>query len=164
MLPAVVAMVAIVAGLVLAYVWPLPEERVREEIFKMEFALFKLDGATTREAFEEINAQLARAGARSRCYFTADPDLRDEEIRNDPLYKSLNEGPPRISLDFENVPAYDCVIYCTQLSGYGWPVATAQGMWIPLITEAPHKKRTHWRYEYKSWIAARLSALKSCFP
>jgi hypothetical protein len=139
----VTAMVAgLTVGFTMAFMVPLPEERIFNELSKVQVGPVKWDNVSAKTAVAELNAQVERANRNHYRVFLAQ--------RQEPYHDIT------LSLEFrEPISATECAKYIAELSGSG-VFATADGLVIDDYSHGHRYAGASWRRAFRSWVTTGL--------
>ncbi|HSI64454.1 MAG TPA: hypothetical protein VLE43_15100 [Candidatus Saccharimonadia bacterium] len=135
----VTAMVAgLTVGFTMAFLVPLPEERIFNELSKVQVGPVKWDNVSAKTAVAELNAQVEKVNRNHYRVYLAE--------RQEPYHDIT------LSLEFrEPISAAECAQYIAELSGSG-VFATSDGLVIDGFSEGYRYGESSWRRSLRSWV------------
>jgi hypothetical protein len=139
----VTAMVAgLTVGFTMAFLVPLPEERIFNELSKVQVGPVKWENVSAKTAVAELNAQLEKANRSPYRVVLAE--------REEPYHDIT------LSVEFrDSIPATECARYIAELSGSG-VFATADGLVIDDYSHGHRYVGASWRRAIRSWVTTGL--------
>jgi hypothetical protein len=142
LIPVTAAVAGLTVGFTMAFLVPLPEERIFNELSKVQVGPVKWDNVSARTAVAELNAQVAKANRSQYRVFLAE--------RQEPYHDIT------LSLEFQDpIPATECARYIAELSGSGI-FATSDGLVIDGFSEGHRYGESSWRRSLRFWVTTDL--------
>ncbi len=135
----VTATVAVLGvGLATAFFLPLPEERIFNELSKVQVGPVKWENVSAKTAVAELNARVEKANRSRYRVILAE--------RQEPYHDI------KLSLDIEApIPATECARYIADLSGSG-VFATSEGLVIDGYHQGQRYDEPSWRRNLRFWV------------
>jgi hypothetical protein len=141
-IPVTAAVAGLTVGFTMAFLVPLPEERIFNELSKVQVGPVKWDNVSAKTAVAELNAHVEQANRNHYRVFLAE--------RQEPYHDIT------LSLEFrEPISATECAQYIAELSGSG-VFATPEGLVIDDYSHGHRYGDSSWRRTLRSWISTGL--------
>lgn len=141
-IPVTASVAGLTVGFTMAFLVPLPEERIFNEFSKVQVGPVKWDNVSAKTAVAELNAQVEKANRNHYRVFLAE--------RQEPYHDIT------ISLEFQDpIPATECARYIAELSGSG-VYATPNGLVIDDYDHGHRYGDSSWRSTLRSWVTTGL--------
>lgn len=141
-IPVTAAVAGLIVGFAMAFLVPLPDERIFNELSKVQVGPVKWDNVSARTAVAELNAQVEKANRNHYRVFLAE--------RQEPYHDIT------LSLEFrEPISATECAQYIAELSGSG-VFATPEGLVIDDYDHGHRYGDSSWRRTLRSWVSTGL--------
>ncbi|RBP39584.1 hypothetical protein DES53_10911 [Roseimicrobium gellanilyticum] len=141
-IPVTATVAGLTAGFTMAFLVPLPEERIFNELSKVQVGPVKWENVSAKAAVAELNAQVEKANRSAYRVKLAE--------RQEPYHDIT------LSLEFQNsIPATECARYIAELSGSG-VFATPDGLVIDDYDHGHRYGESSWRRSIRSWVTNGL--------
>jgi hypothetical protein len=137
-IPVTATVAGLTVGFAMAFLVPLPEERIFNELSKVQVGPVKWENVSARTAVAELNAQVEKA---NKSLYRVKLAERQEPYHDITLSLELDHP----------ISATECAKYIAELSGSG-VFATTDGLVIDNFAHGPRYGESSWRKSFRSWV------------